>query len=175
MQCDEDVDECQDATRCKNGGTCLNTPGSYSCVCAPGFTGNTCSNDINECASHPCFEGECRDEVNHFKCECREGYKGVICDEEEQSCAWSVVASAFLGIISLALVVHLAVYVYSKWSVCTRSTERGEQEQEGRVRYTASQGVEAGDQQHTYESMDPRKSSRNTEPEVYTNIALSST
>ncbi len=39
--CFSDVDECF-LRPCKNGGTCSNSPGSYSCQCVEGYTGRDC-------------------------------------------------------------------------------------------------------------------------------------
>ena len=36
-----DVDECL-SFPCKNGGSCYDNVGSYSCICAPGWEGPTC-------------------------------------------------------------------------------------------------------------------------------------
>ena len=37
-----DINEC-DGGPCKNGGTCANSDGSYSCSCQDGWTGNDCT------------------------------------------------------------------------------------------------------------------------------------
>lgn len=40
----------------------------------PGFTGNLCQIDIDECASTPCNNGaKCTDGPNKYTCECTEG------------------------------------------------------------------------------------------------------
>lgn len=36
-----DINECE-ASPCKNGGTCDNQPGGYSCNCKKGYTGQNC-------------------------------------------------------------------------------------------------------------------------------------
>ena len=40
-----DVDECEQQSPCDSNATCTNTPGSYTCVCDEGYTGDgiTCS------------------------------------------------------------------------------------------------------------------------------------
>jgi hypothetical protein len=45
--CDTDEDECllQDET-CENGGTCVNTAGSYTCECTSQFTGRNCTDEL---------------------------------------------------------------------------------------------------------------------------------
>lgn len=49
--------------QCHNNGSCVPHPnkprgsGFYECQCIPGFTGDKCDTDINECQSYPCFRG----------------------------------------------------------------------------------------------------------------------
>lgn len=76
--CTEDVDECQlMPNACQNGGTCHNTHGDYNCVCVNGWTGEDCSENIDDCASASCFQGAtCHDRVASFYCECPHGRTG---------------------------------------------------------------------------------------------------
>ncbi|XP_019396553.1 PREDICTED: protein crumbs homolog 2 isoform X1 [Crocodylus porosus] len=106
QRCEEDVDEC--ATEpCHNGGVCFERSNqsyygtqpdfphefSYSqaagflCWCQPGFEGETCSININECESQPCRHGaHCEDLVNSFLCHCPPGYSGVECAVDINEC-----------------------------------------------------------------------------------------
>ena len=49
--------------QCQNNGTCVPHPnkprgsGLYECDCLPGFTGDKCETNIDECQSFPCFRG----------------------------------------------------------------------------------------------------------------------
>jgi cubilin len=49
-RCEQDVDECSlfgnTALGCQNGARCINTPGSFHCDCAPGFTGVHCHTQL---------------------------------------------------------------------------------------------------------------------------------
>lgn len=49
--------------------------------------GNTCSMNIDECASAPCQNGGiCIDHVHGYKCNCTEDYMGDNCEHEYDVC-----------------------------------------------------------------------------------------
>eukprot|EP00058_Branchiostoma_floridae_P005497 XP_002590985.1 hypothetical protein BRAFLDRAFT_69464 [Branchiostoma floridae] len=74
-----DFDECSSAP-CRNGATCQDRVNSFTCQCAPGFTGTLCE-DIDECSSAPCQnEATCQDGVNSFTCQCAPGFTGTLCE-----------------------------------------------------------------------------------------------
>eukprot|EP01049_Picozoa_sp_SAG25_P000368 SAG25_NODE_12_length_28061_cov_181.931795_16_plen_5330_part_01 len=78
-RCDKDIDECfAYANTCKHGGTCVNTPGAYTCDCnstgvsinATGthpWRGHHCEIDIDECSLFPCKNGpkHCEDSTDN--------------------------------------------------------------------------------------------------------------
>lgn len=60
-------------------GRCTNRPGSFSCVCPPGFDvspdGSMCT-DHDECAEiGMCTNGICINMDGSFKCQCKPGFK----------------------------------------------------------------------------------------------------
>uniref|UniRef100_A0A8D3CN80 Latent-transforming growth factor beta-binding protein 4 n=1 Tax=Scophthalmus maximus TaxID=52904 RepID=A0A8D3CN80_SCOMX len=74
-----DFDECMDEQElCSPNGECLNTEGSYLCVCESGFTTNldtpSCD-DVNECEllSSVCGEAQCVNMDGSFLCMCPSG------------------------------------------------------------------------------------------------------
>lgn len=78
---------------CLFGGTCNQQPAqgvvpTYLCTCAPGYSGLTCSTQINECSSLPCLNGgSCINGVNSWSCGCAPGYVGQVCQTEIDECA----------------------------------------------------------------------------------------
>uniref|UniRef100_A0A2K6PZG8 Adhesion G protein-coupled receptor E2 n=1 Tax=Rhinopithecus roxellana TaxID=61622 RepID=A0A2K6PZG8_RHIRO len=81
----QDVDECQQNPRlCKSYGTCVNTLGSYTCQCLPGFKfkpedPKLCT-DVNECTSgqNPCHSStHCLNNVGSYQCRCRPGWQPI--------------------------------------------------------------------------------------------------
>ncbi|KAB0392650.1 hypothetical protein E2I00_008240, partial [Balaenoptera physalus] len=97
-RCEVDEDECA-VGPCQHGGQCLQRsdptlyggiqaafPGAFSfrhaagflCRCPPGFEGDDCGVDVDECASRPCLSGGlCQDLPNGFQCHCSDGYTGA--------------------------------------------------------------------------------------------------
>jgi len=79
--------------QCQNNGSCVPHPneprgsGYYECQCIPGYTGNDCETDIDECQSYPCFRGRCIDGRNKYTCICDPGYVGSNCDTDYDDCS----------------------------------------------------------------------------------------
>ncbi|XP_068684959.1 protein kinase C-binding protein NELL2-like [Montipora foliosa] len=66
---------------CLNNGKCLlgYTDKKYVCECPPGFTGENCENDVNECSTriHDCNENAtCANTAGNFNCTCKTGFTG---------------------------------------------------------------------------------------------------
>lgn len=78
---------CEDAPcdpdPCVNG-TCS----ADQCECDPGWEGDVCDVDIDDCADDPCLNGgTCTDEVDGFSCECATGWEGDDCGTNIDDCA----------------------------------------------------------------------------------------
>ena len=80
-------------SRCENAGACINgslpsSPGTYVCQCRPGFTGDRCQTNIDECStsSNPCASGgTCVDGENGYSCRCMDDYIGERCQYQAAS------------------------------------------------------------------------------------------
>ena len=75
------------------GATCIDTEGSFECVCHDGYSNPTrqepCS-DMDECAlnTHTCLaEAECVNTAGSFRCRCPEGFNGDGISHCESACA----------------------------------------------------------------------------------------
>ncbi|KAK6765731.1 hypothetical protein RB195_025565 [Necator americanus] len=81
---------CDFANNCVNG-TCQSVingivPGTV-CSCIPGYTGEFCSEDIDDCASSPCLNGgTCHDGYMNYTCTCIYGVDGDNCDHDIPDC-----------------------------------------------------------------------------------------
>lgn len=80
---------------CENGATCIEEKNSkYNCECKPGFYGEHCQFDVNECivkkdsiVTSPCqHNGKCYDLVNDYFCECHGPYTGQNCEIYKNPC-----------------------------------------------------------------------------------------
>ena len=60
---------------------------SYRCECEEGWSGETCSINIDDCAINPCLNGgTCIDLLNAYVCQCSEYFNGDTCAENNNPC-----------------------------------------------------------------------------------------
>nr|XP_058965735.1 uncharacterized protein LOC131792383 [Pocillopora verrucosa] len=79
------------ANPCKNNATCQSgfTDKGYRCLCSPGFKGQICDEDIDECATqdHGCsIHAVCRNAEGSHNCTCKPGYSwdGRTCQDSDE-------------------------------------------------------------------------------------------
>lgn len=70
LSCEKAIDYCSfNDVQCNNGGTCrsISETASTVCDCPPGYQGEFCQEDINECEASPCINAvECTNLVSYI-------------------------------------------------------------------------------------------------------------
>lgn len=57
------------------------------CRCPPGYTGNDCESQLDQCSPNPCSNGAtCTDLGNSFRCSCPPGFTGERCETNIDDC-----------------------------------------------------------------------------------------
>ncbi|XP_014260565.1 protein crumbs isoform X1 [Cimex lectularius] len=73
---------------CHHGGKCTNSTLFYTCTCPPGYDGDACENDIDECKENDCKNNStCKDGQATYTCDCMPGWQGPLCDIEIDECS----------------------------------------------------------------------------------------
>ncbi|XP_073424812.1 aggrecan core protein [Dendrobates tinctorius] len=68
-------------------GTCVENEGRVHCLCPPGYGGDSCDIDIDECLPSLCVNGAtCVDGIDSFKCLCLPSYGGDLCQIDLDVC-----------------------------------------------------------------------------------------
>ncbi|XP_041446523.1 protein crumbs homolog 1 isoform X2 [Xenopus laevis] len=66
---------------CYNRSNCTEERGKLRCTCLPGFVGERCEIDVDECESNPCLNGGlCQNLPNRFHCICDLNFAGEHCE-----------------------------------------------------------------------------------------------
>ncbi|XP_072035205.1 uncharacterized protein [Amphiura filiformis] len=82
--CSINKSECANRMMCQNGGVCERASDGMTgmCVCATGWFGTNCENNIDDCQPNPCQNGgNCVDLVEGYRCACQNGYLGKNCED----------------------------------------------------------------------------------------------
>ncbi|KAL8626002.1 hypothetical protein ACOMHN_012594 [Nucella lapillus] len=79
---------------CQNSAACTDDQNSstFSCGCAPGYTGSLCESQINYCVNLPCNNGTCTSDAasQNFTCQCSTGFTGDVCETNIDNCVDNV-------------------------------------------------------------------------------------
>ncbi|KAK0145884.1 Protein crumbs 1 [Merluccius polli] len=71
---------------CLHQGVCHDQFNRFNCSCSPGWEGELCERETDECSSMPCVYGTCEDLLADYRCQCEPGYVGKDCREEVDDC-----------------------------------------------------------------------------------------
>ena len=77
-RCSDDIDECENYP-CLNQGSCINTYGSFYCICPESYQGSLC--EIEPCdLDNPCLNNStCVSQPGGATCHCTSLYTGEDC------------------------------------------------------------------------------------------------
>ncbi len=85
------------------------------CECRAGFYGERCQEEVDECASNPCWNGgRCTDYVNSYTCQCPPGYDGINCERDIPDCTETLVLHInYKGILLFNCIIYMLIHFLS--------------------------------------------------------------
>ncbi|KAG9483301.1 hypothetical protein GDO78_009302 [Eleutherodactylus coqui] len=100
---------------CYNFSNCTEKKGVLGCSCEPGFVGERCEIDVDECESNPCLNGGiCQNLPNRFHCICDLHFAGDTCEIDLSEFlppgVFTAVASAVLALF-FAMCAGLCIFI----------------------------------------------------------------
>ncbi|MGH0163518.1 UNVERIFIED_CONTAM: hypothetical protein FKN15_065970, partial [Acipenser sinensis] len=80
--CEEVIDPCASGLNpCQHDSKCLALFKGYRCECLPGYIGELCEKDYDDCLENKCRHGaQCVDAINGYTCVCPDGFSGLFCE-----------------------------------------------------------------------------------------------
>ncbi|ELU02705.1 hypothetical protein CAPTEDRAFT_199677 [Capitella teleta] len=126
--CEVEADACE-SDPCENQGLCLDQTVGFTCLCAEGYTGSICTEDVNECASGPCQNGACVDLVAGYKCLCQAGFAEVASNFDLVFPSASIHQHADLPLVQDLAALTLCLWLRSsdlqnRGTICSYSSSR---------------------------------------------------
>lgn len=99
-----DIDECAISDPCPANSNCMNTIGSYSCTCKPGYRKVTDSSGGHKCLElcnpSPCTHGQCLPRGDSsFDCKCDAGYAGSLCNLQDEHFKRAKTNTIIVGVV----------------------------------------------------------------------------
>ena len=79
INCEINIDDCLNDS-CSYQGNCIDLLANFRCDCFPGYEGDSCETEINECDRfQPCMHGStCLDKIADYQCNCALEFNGKI-------------------------------------------------------------------------------------------------
>jgi hypothetical protein len=100
---------------CINNGSLISTfddsnnQSIKTCLCAPGFQGQHCQENIDDCINIHCSNhGICQDEISSYSCLCFNGFYGSECEQKNVETVLLQVVSKSFATVAILLIAAIA-------------------------------------------------------------------